>query len=538
MLFILFLTTSLVASSADCSAAIGATPPDCGRDDDTALLQVHAETHKLKKSSLGSHEQKTTDATKHNVDLVKSKMVVPNLASIARSRKWFRLEVQPPEWAKNIGTPGKGIDKWSLSDTVALGSAFAMFICFDIFIIPKLSYTVRSHCIVFMVMLVLSAAYGFLVFAQRGVTDMVAWATGWVVEIALSTDNLFVFHVIFKAFRVPDEQAGFALTVGIYGAMFFRVIFIVVLSKLIKVSHVFLLIVGLALIASGIMALSDDDDDDVDSLYTVRFFKWVFGSRLYGEYAAGCRLFVKDGAGSTQITMLFLVTCVVAVVDVFFAVDSVGSKIGQIPSIYINLSSSFLAMFTLRALFFLVRDAVDYFELLKYGIASILVLVGVQVIISKWVDPLPLGINCVVIAGLFAVAALASVIKAKLYPSEEDDDSDLKGSPSSNNSMPWEAKSPEPSPAPSARPPSSRSRERPAAPAHAPQMVMRNQAPQDPLETSLSKWYDSPENAPKAENGDPLVHSLGQWYADGMPMPDSMTPGTHVVAMEEEIHTQ
>jgi hypothetical protein len=272
-------------------------------------------------------------------------------------------------------------------------------------------------------------------------------------------------------------------------------------------------------------------------LYTVRFFKWVFGSRLYGEYAAGCRLFVKDGAGSTQITMLFLVTCVVAVVDVFFAVDSVGSKIGQIPSIYINLSSSLLAMFTLRALFFLVRDAVDYFELLKYGIASILVLVGVQVIISKWVDPLPLGINCVVIAGLFAVAALASVIKAKLYPSEEDDDSDLKGSPSSR-SLPWEAKSPEPSPAPSARPPSSRSRECPAAPAHAAapcaNAVMRNQAPQDPLETSLSKWYDSPENAPKAENGDPLVHSLGQWYADGMPMPDSMTPGTQVVAMEEE----
>jgi len=104
-----------------------------------------------------------------------------------------------------------------------------------------------------------------------------------------------------------------------------------------------------------------------------------------------------------------VVICVITVVDVFFAVDSVGSKTGQIISTYINLSSSLMAMFSLRALFFIVRSMADYFELLKYGICAILVLLGVEMIFSSWYQ-LDLGLMGIIISVIFLVSVFASFI--------------------------------------------------------------------------------------------------------------------------------
>merc|ERR1719401_3066575 len=116
----------------------------------------------------------------------------------------------------------------------------------------------------------------------------------------------------------------------------------------------------------------------------------MFGRRLREQATERCTLLTKDASGQTQITILGLAVCVISVVDVFFAVDSVGSKTGQIGNVYINLSSALMAMFSLRALFFILKDMDEYFAYVKYGICAILCFVGVEMIMSKWYA-LPLG---------------------------------------------------------------------------------------------------------------------------------------------------
>merc|ERR1719163_2172814 len=113
----------------------------------------------------------------------------------------------------------------------------------------------------------------------------------------LSMDNLFVFHLVFKGFSVPKEQAVRALNVGIYGAIVFRLVFILCLAGLLTLHYVVELTVGLVLIASGVMALSDDDDVEVHNLQTVKVFKWMFGSRLLDTYSEDGAFFATSETG-------------------------------------------------------------------------------------------------------------------------------------------------------------------------------------------------------------------------------------------------
>jgi tellurite resistance protein TerC len=332
----------------------------------------------------------------------------------------------------------EGLDRWDHSDTITIVAMLILLVCFDVFVAPKIPQSMPTHLLVLGLMILLSALFCGAVYTQRGTIDCLAWATGYVVEIALSMDNLFVFHLVFQKFRVVENnRVLYALSFGIYGAVIFRVIFILALTKLLQIYYVADMIVGAVLVMSGILTLYDDDDDqDVEDLYTVKFFRWVFGDRLKEgvrasaksdksgtseaeESNAECQLFAKDESGRTQITILCLVVCVISVVDVFFAVDSVGSKTGEIKNIFINLSSSLLAMFSLRAFYFIVKDLNDYFVFVKYGICTILCFVGIEMMISKWYT-VPLGLMCAIIAAIFSLSVVASIIKVRSDGAEKD----------------------------------------------------------------------------------------------------------------------
>jgi tellurite resistance protein TerC len=335
-----------------------------------------------------------------------------------------------------------GLDRWETADTIAIVMVLLLLIGFDVFIAPRIPSTMANHLLVLGLMLLQSVAFCGLVYVQRGRSDCVAWATGFVVEIALSMDNLFIFHLVFQKFKVVEsDRVLYALTFGIYGAVFLRVIFILALTKLFQIHYSVDIAIGALLIISGICTLYDDDEDVAD-LYTVKFFQWLFGDRLKDETRrpkngksdqdssitnrrrfVECQLFSEDESGKTQITVLCLVVCILSVVDVFFAVDSVGSKTGQIKNIYINLSSSLLAMFSLRALFFIVKDLSDFFDYVKYGICGILCFVGLEMMVSKWYE-IPLATMCAVIAALFTISVLASIAKVAIYGVDKDNENE------------------------------------------------------------------------------------------------------------------
>jgi tellurite resistance protein TerC len=303
-----------------------------------------------------------------------------------------------------------GLDEWDTSDTVMVVCMLFALGIFDWFVNPRIAQNSSHHVITLVFMLLASFIFGVFVWRQRGQSDGVAWLTGFVVEWALSMDNLFVFHLVFKAFSVPNDQSTRALGIGIYGAICFRMVFIVGLSELFTLHYAVDIAIGGLLITSGICSLSDSDDEEVHDLAAVKFFKWLLGSRLQDVYNEEGRLFTRNAGGELQLTVLFLVVCIISVVDCVFAVDSVGSKTGQIKNIYINVTSSLMAMFSLRSLFFIIRDLADYFDYVKYGICAILCFVGLEMMCQHWIH-VPLGYMCVIITLLFSASLVASVLK-------------------------------------------------------------------------------------------------------------------------------
>lgn len=319
--------------------------------------------------------------------------------------KAYSTELLPPQAAI-------GLDSWDAFDTFSIACIVVVLAFTDMIIYPRLSPSIASHLLMLALMFAGSACFCMVVWAKRGRSDAVAWIMGYAVEWLLSMDNLFVFHLIFKAFAVPASQGLRALTFGIYGAVVFRIFFIFGLLAMFKLSYLVDIFVGLLLIVSGFLALRDDDDEDIESLRAVRFFKWLFGPRLTSTYTKDGAMLTRGEAGEVQMTMLALVVCTLAVVDVLFAFDSVGSKAGQIKNPYLNMTSSLLAMFSLRSLFFIIKDVADYFEYVKYGICGILCFVGAEMIFSRW-HSVPLEYQCPLIVGMFAISVAASFCKAK-----------------------------------------------------------------------------------------------------------------------------
>jgi len=202
-----------------------------------------------------------------------------------------------------------------------------------------------------------------------------------------------------------------AVFFGIIGAVLIRMVFFMVVSTLLHVSHWIRFPFGLLLIWSGIEAAKGGDDDDVNLEDTrlVRSMKWVLGSRLHEGYDEhGIRAFKYGADGKLQVTLLFLVIASLECTDVLFALDSVSAKVAQIPNQYLAFSSSVLAMYGLRATFFIVKDLVAMFELLQYGLCLILVFIGIELMLADYINMSSTTV-CVLIASVFAVCVSGSV---------------------------------------------------------------------------------------------------------------------------------
>jgi len=169
------------------------------------------------------------------------------------------------------------------------------------------------------------------------------------------------------------------------------------------------------LIWSGIEAARKVDDDmDVEDTLLVRSLRYMCGNRIRKDYDLEERRLVSwDEQGRLQITMLLVVIICLEVTDVLFAIDSVSAKVAQVPNQYLAFSSSVIAMFGLRAMFFVVRDLVHMFELLSYGLCIILVFIGVELVLSHWLE-LQSATVCVVILAIFGVCMLASVAQNRI----------------------------------------------------------------------------------------------------------------------------
>jgi tellurite resistance protein TerC len=251
-----------------------------------------------------------------------------------------------------------------------------------------------------------SVLFGFGVFYFRGPQPALEFFTGYLIEKALSVDNLFLFLVIFRAFAVDERLQHWLLEWGVVGALVMRGAMIALGAELIGHFSWVLYVLGAFLVYAGVRMLffSKGEIHPEQS----RIFRFASRElRISHEYQ-GERFFVRK-AGRWYATPLFLVLLVVEITDVTLAVDSIPAVFGITRDPFIVYTSNVLAILGLRALYFLLAGVIDRLRFLDEGLAIVLVFIGGKMIGERWLH-IPDVVSLGVVGGVLLIALLASVL--------------------------------------------------------------------------------------------------------------------------------
>jgi tellurite resistance protein TerC len=202
--------------------------------------------------------------------------------------------------------------------------------------------------------------------------------TGYLIELSLSVDNLFVFLLIFTFFKVPKKYQHRVLFWGIMGALVMRMIMIFAGAELVERFHWIIYIFGAFLVYTGLKMFKDTDDnfEPHESAIVRLTTKYV---RISKHYDGDKFFIIKDGVRTG--TLLLLVLIVVEFTDLVFAVDSIPAIFGITTDRFIVYTSNIFAILGLRTFFFLLADLADRFQYLKYGLAFVLTFIGVKMLL-------------------------------------------------------------------------------------------------------------------------------------------------------------
>ena len=237
--------------------------------------------------------------------------------------------------------------------------------------------------------------------------------TGYIVEKSLSIDNVFVFVLVFSYFAIPAKYQHRVLFYGIIGALIFRAIFIALGSALMQY-HWIVVIFGAFLIFSGVkMMFAPEKGVEPDKNLLIRLFRRFvpITSELHGQ-----RFFVWSN-GVLYATPLFVALLFLEATDVIFAVDSVPAIFALTSEPLIVFTSNIFAILGLRALYFMLAGAVDKFHLLKYGLAVVLIFVGLKMV---WLNDLfggkfPISLSLAIITAVIATSGVLSLVFPKAH---------------------------------------------------------------------------------------------------------------------------
>lgn len=240
---------------------------------------------------------------------------------------------------------------------------------------------------------------------------------GYLVEKSLAVDNIFVFVVVFNYFAVPAIYQHRVLYYGILGALVFRAIFITMGAALMRY-HWVLLFFGAFLIFTGIkMIFAPETKVEPEKNSLIRLFRRYVPvtPQLHGQ-----RFFVRVN-GLWQATPLLVALLFIEMSDIAFAIDSVPAIFALTHEPMIVFTSNILAILGLRAMYFMLAGAVDKFHMLKYGLALVLIFVGLKMV---WLNDLyggkfPIGLSLGIIATVITVSITLSLVFPKKRPSTE-----------------------------------------------------------------------------------------------------------------------
>jgi tellurite resistance protein TerC len=257
------------------------------------------------------------------------------------------------------------------------------------------------------VWIVLAMLFCLFIGVTRGRDRALEFITGYLVEEALSVDNVFVFIVILTYFAVPKAVHHTVLFWGVLSAIVFRALFIVLGSALVSKFHWILYLLGGFLILTSVkLALQREAKVDPERNPFIRLARRFFPVTPGYE---GKRFFVRAG-GKTFITPLFLVLLTIETTDIAFATDSIPAIFAITRDAFIIFTSNIFAVLGLRSLYFVVAGFMAQFRFLKYGLSLVLGFIGAKMLIEPWFT-IPIHISLLIIFGILLIAIMASVLR-------------------------------------------------------------------------------------------------------------------------------
>jgi tellurite resistance protein TerC len=258
----------------------------------------------------------------------------------------------------------------------------------------------------------LAAGFAVLVYFWHGRVASLEFVTSYVIELSLSVDNLFVFLLIFRYFRVPPGYQHEVLFWGILGALVMRGVFILAGVSLIRQFHWVSYAFGAFLVYGGARLLRQESMEvHPEKNPVLRVFRrWMPVTENY----EGSRFFVRRGA--LYATPLFIVLLVVETTDLLFAVDSIPAVLAITLNAFIVYTSNVFAILGLRSMYFALAGVMEMFEYLHYGLSLILIFVGAKMLVVDYYR-VPTDITLGVVAGVLLISGVASMV----YPKKKAD---------------------------------------------------------------------------------------------------------------------
>jgi tellurite resistance protein TerC len=256
------------------------------------------------------------------------------------------------------------------------------------------------------VWILLAGIFAVLLFFWQGSRAALEFSTGYVIELSLSVDNLFIFLLVFRYFRLPKPEQYRVLFWGIIGAIAMRAAFIFAGVGLIHRFHWIIYLFGLLLVYSGMRLLFQRGAEvHPEKNPLLRLFRRYIP--VTDDLVDG-RFFVRRER--LYATPLLLVLLVVETTDLIFAVDSIPAVLSITLDTFIVYTSNIFAILGLRSMFFALASLLDIFKYLHYGISGVLVFVGIKMLTSHYY-PIRTEISLAVVGGILLVTMLASVVQ-------------------------------------------------------------------------------------------------------------------------------
>lgn len=259
----------------------------------------------------------------------------------------------------------------------------------------------------------LAAIFAVVIFFWHGRTPALEFVTGYVIELSLSVDNLFVFLLIFRFFQVPAIHQHKVLFWGILGALIMRAIFIAAGVTLIQRFHWIIYAFGAFLVYSGIkLFFQNEAEIHPEKNPVLRLFRRLVP--VTKDYVDN-KFFVRSPG--LYATPLFVVLLVVETTDLLFAVDSIPAILAITRDAFIVYTSNVFAILGLRSMYFALAGMMEMFRYLHYGLSLVLVFVGAKMLVSHYLE-IPTPVALATVAGVLVISVIASMANPRKETAE------------------------------------------------------------------------------------------------------------------------